>query len=55
MSIFDLNGRVVSTTNVLISGGNNTLRIPVGELTQGMYLLRFGNEANAVSFRFVKR
>lgn len=55
MSIIDLNGRVASSTNIRIATGGNRVEVPVADLAQGMYLLRFGNDENAVSFRFVKR
>lgn len=55
MSIIDLNGRVASSTNIRVAGGGNRVEVPVADLAQGMYLLRFGNDENAVSFRFVKR
>ena len=55
MSIIDLNGRTVRTDNILVIGGGNRITIPVTDLVQGMYQLRFGNDQKAVSFRFVKR
>ncbi len=55
MTIIDLNGREVRKENVRITSGGNKLVIPVNELVSGIYLVRFGNDEKAVSFRFVKR
>lgn len=55
MSIIDLNGRTLSTTNVRITNGTNRIGVPVNDLAPGMYLVRFGTGSDAVALRFVKR
>lgn len=54
MSIIDLNGRILSTTNMSITNGTNRIGVPVNDLAPGMYLVRFGTGTNAVNMRFVK-
>ncbi|MBP7408090.1 MAG: T9SS type A sorting domain-containing protein [Flavobacteriales bacterium] len=54
MSIIDLNGHVVNTTNVSITNGTNRVGVPVNDLAPGMYLVRFGTGSIAVALRFVK-
>ncbi len=55
VNIIDLNGRVVKTLNTALTSGTNNLGISMNDLSEGMYLLRMGDNENAMSFRFVKR
>ncbi len=55
LTIMDMNGRVVRNESVRVNGGANKLEIEVNELSPGIYMMRFGGDAKAVSFRFVKR
>ncbi|MBK9176987.1 MAG: T9SS type A sorting domain-containing protein [Flavobacteriales bacterium] len=54
VTVFDLNGRTVVETRIAISSGTNRLELSTEGLKPGMYLLRIGNGADAVPFRFVK-
>ncbi len=55
LTIFDLNGRVVRSTNTVVNTGQNDQRINVADLEAGMYLLQITNGAQRTSRRFVKR
>jgi PKD repeat protein len=55
LTIFDLNGRVVRSTNTVVNTGQNDQRIHVADLEAGMYLLQITNGAQRSSRRFVKR
>ena len=55
LTIFDLNGRVVRSTNTVVNTGQNDQRIHVADLEAGMYLLQITNGEQRTSRRFVKR
>jgi PKD repeat protein len=55
LTIFDLNGRVVRSTNTVVNTGQNDQRINVADLEAGMYLLQITNGEQRTSRRFVKR
>jgi hypothetical protein len=55
LTIFDLNGRVVRSTNTVMNSGQNDHRIHVADLEAGMYLLQITNGEQRSSRRFVKR
>jgi PKD repeat protein len=55
LTIFDLNGRVVRSTNTVVNTGRNDQRINVADLEAGMYLLQITNGEQRTSRRFVKR
>ena len=55
LTIFDLNGRVVRSTNTVVNSGQNDHRIHVADLEAGMYLLQITNGEQRTSRRFVKR
>jgi hypothetical protein len=55
LTIFDLNGRVVRSTNTVVNTGQNDQRIHVADLEAGMYLLQITNGEQRSSRRFVKR
>jgi len=54
LSIVDLNGREVRTSNVSIMAGTNQLPMDVSGLESGMYVLRLNNGSNSAAMRFVK-
>lgn len=55
LTIVDLNGREVRTTNVSVLAGNNQLPMDVSGLEAGMYVLRLTNGSNSAAMRFVKQ
>ena len=55
LTIFDLNGRVVRSSNTVVNTGQNDQRIHVADLEAGMYLLQITNGEQRTSRRFVKR
>ncbi len=55
LTIVDLNGREVRTTNVSVLAGNNQLPMDVSGLEAGMYVLRLTNGNNSAAMRFVKQ
>ncbi len=55
LTIFDLNGRVVRSTNTVVNSGQNDHRIHVADLEAGLYLLQITNGEQRTSRRFVKR
>ncbi|MBP7449458.1 MAG: T9SS type A sorting domain-containing protein [Flavobacteriales bacterium] len=54
LSIMDLNGRVIRTSNNAVSVGNNRHSISVADLDAGMYLLQITDGTQSTSRRFVK-
>lgn len=54
VTVIDLNGRTVMESRIAIMSGTNRLELSTERLMPGMYLLRIGNGADAVPFRFVK-
>ena len=55
LTIFDLNGRVIRSTNNVVNAGDNRHSINVADLDAGMYLLQIANDKQSTSRRFVKR
>lgn len=55
LTIVDLNGREVSTSNASMMAGNNQLPMDVSGLEPGMYVLRLSNGTNSAALRFVKQ
>jgi hypothetical protein len=55
LTIFDLNGRVIRSTNNAVNAGENRHNINVADLDAGMYLLQIANGNQSTSRRFVKR
>jgi hypothetical protein len=54
LTIVDLNGREVRTSNASVVAGNNQLPMDVSGLEPGMYVLRLSNGNNSAALRFVK-
>jgi PKD repeat protein len=54
LTIVDLNGREVRTSNASVVAGNNQLPMDVSGLEPGMYVLRLSNGTNSAALRFVK-
>jgi hypothetical protein len=54
LSIVDLNGRVMRSSNNAVNVGNNRHTISVADLEAGMYLLQISDGAQSTSRRFVK-
>jgi PKD repeat protein len=54
LSIIDLNGRVLHNDNLTFTRGDNRIDLGAAHLVPGMYVLRFGNDANTMNIRFVK-
>lgn len=54
ITVLDMNGRVVKSEQVNMARGKNRAVIPIGELGDGMYLLRIGRPGVHTSERFVK-
>lgn len=55
LSILDMNGREVASTNVGLAAGSNLLPLDVANLDRGMYIIRMVSGTNQASMRFVKR
>lgn len=55
LTIVDLNGREVSTSNASVMAGNNQLSMDVSGLEPGMYMLRLANGNASSALRFVKQ
>jgi hypothetical protein len=55
MTIVDLNGREVSSTNASLLSGTNQLSMDVSDLGPGMYVLRLANGNATSALRFVKQ
>lgn len=55
LSILDMNGREVASSNVGLVAGGNLLPLDVAHLDQGMYIIRMVSGTNQASMRFVKR
>jgi hypothetical protein len=55
LSIIDLNGRMIRSSNNAVNVGNNRHTISVADLEAGMYLLQISDGAQSTSRRFVKR
>jgi hypothetical protein len=54
LSIIDLNGRMIRSSNSAVNVGNNRHTISVADLEAGMYLLQISDGAQSTSRRFVK-
>ncbi|MBK8226171.1 MAG: PKD domain-containing protein [Flavobacteriales bacterium] len=54
LSIIDLNGRVLLQDNLAYARGANRIDLSAAQLAPGLYVLRIGNDANAMNIRFVK-
>jgi PKD repeat protein len=54
LTIVDLNGREVRTSNASVVAGNNQLPMDVSGLEPGMYVLRLSNGTSSAAMRFVK-
>ncbi|MBK7945413.1 MAG: PKD domain-containing protein [Flavobacteriales bacterium] len=54
MSIIDLNGRVLQQDQFAVVHGDNRIDLSASHLVPGMYVLRIGNDTNAMNIRFVK-
>jgi PKD repeat protein len=55
VDIIDLQGRIIRSESLIISGGSNRISMETGELTKGMYLLRISTEGREpVQRRFIK-
>jgi hypothetical protein len=54
LSIVDLNGRMIRSSNSAVNVGNNRHSISVADLEAGMYLLQISDGAQSTSRRFVK-
>ncbi len=54
LSIMDLNGRMIRSSNSAVNVGNNRHTISVADLEAGMYLLQISDGAQSTSRRFVK-
>jgi hypothetical protein len=54
LRVMDLSGRMVLNEPRALSTGSNTLRVAIGQLEPGVYLLHVGDRRNGVTQRFVK-
>jgi hypothetical protein len=54
LTVTDMDGSVVRTQAINLANGKSQLSIPVGELSDGLYMLRIGNASGYMSQRFLK-
>lgn len=54
MEIFDLSGKVISSSNNQVQKGSNNIQFDVRALQPGMYVLKIGNENQTSVKRFMK-
>jgi len=54
IKVYDLSGKVLFDMNIQTQTGFNNIKIPVSNLNEGMYLLKFTNKLKSNTFKFVK-
>lgn len=55
LSIIDLNGRVMHQGNLAFVRGDNRINLSAAHLVPGMYVLRVGDDDQALNIRFIKQ
>lgn len=53
--IIDLNGRVMHQDNLVFARGDNRINLSAAQLAPGLYMLRVGNDDQALNIRFIKQ